>query len=392
MALWEEPDYGIVANKVCWAMFAVTTVVVALRVFCRLYFSHRREAGGLGLDDYIAVVCLLVFLATCILVTIGSHYGLGKHMVDVAKNPENLKQALRYNVIISSVLVWSFSLPKFAVIATLQRILQFGTKTSILFWGLAISSQACILATSVWWFHQCTPVEYGWDTSIKGHCAPINILIDLGYFTSAYSAFLDVFFALYPIPYIMRLNMPLKTRVAVSCALSLGVLAMIISVYKLAIFDQVFGLLPTDPTYPVPFLDILGTAEGAILLVCTSFPTLGPLYRMCRGKLYDKYGSRGATTRRTTDGNAISRPHHGGGTSGDWDNLKGIKLGEQGSVSGSRPSTDVMPLVPTAKYEPNARRFSYVDTAPNDIHKTVEIQISSESMGYPGPHSRGVAM
>lgn len=156
---------------------------------------------------------------------------------------------MKYNVIISSVLIWAFSLPKFAIIAILKRILEYGLKTTILFWGLALTSQACILATSVWWFVQCRPVEYGWNkVTIQGECSDVSILANLGYLSSAYSAFLDIFFALYPIPFIMRLNMPLRKRVAISVALSLSVLACVVSIYKLAIFGQVFAILATDPT------------------------------------------------------------------------------------------------------------------------------------------------
>jgi hypothetical protein len=162
---------------------------------------------------------------------------------------ENIVPALKYNVIISSVLIWTFSLPKFAIISTLQRILSPGIKTTVAFYALAISSQACILGTSVWWFKQCDPVEFGWDRTIPGGtCAPVSVMADLGYFTSAYSAFLDVFFALYPIPFIMRLNMPLKARLAVATALGLSSLACVVSIYKLAIFGQVFEILAVDPT------------------------------------------------------------------------------------------------------------------------------------------------
>lgn len=206
-------------------------------------------SNAVGLDDYITVGCLVVMLVTCVLVSIGSHYGLGRHMAQIiAEEPQNLENALKYNVVISAVLIWSFSLPKFAIIAILKRILNYGTKTTILFWGLALSSQACIFATSVWWFEQCHPVERGWNLTVPGSCASVSVLADLGYFTSAYSAFLDAFFALYPIPFIMRLNMPLKTRVTVSIALSLSIIACIISIYKLAIFGSVFVILATDPT------------------------------------------------------------------------------------------------------------------------------------------------
>ena len=163
-----------------------------------------------------------------------------------------IPRALKWNVIISSVLIWVFSLPKFAMICTLKRILDYGLKTTIAFWFLALTSQASILATSIWWWKQCDPVEYGWDQSIEGTCAPIKVMSDLGYFTSAYSAFLDLFFALYPIPFVMRLNMRLKNRIAVSVALGLSSLAFIVSIYKLAIFGEIFEQLAMNPTCTPP--------------------------------------------------------------------------------------------------------------------------------------------
>jgi hypothetical protein len=225
---------------------ACISVFVGLRVFSRAYY-RRATGGGLGWDDYITLACLIVFLVTCILITIGSGHGLGRHMSTL--EPQQIALALKYNVIISSILIWTFSLPKFAIIATLHRILSPGLKTTIAFWALGISSQACFLATSVWWFKQCDPVEYGWDRSIPGGwCAPVSVMATLGYFTSAYSAFLDLFFSLYPIPFIMRLNMPLKNRIAVSVAMGLSSLACFVSIYKLAIFGEIFEILAVDPT------------------------------------------------------------------------------------------------------------------------------------------------
>ncbi|KFY59634.1 hypothetical protein V496_05588 [Pseudogymnoascus sp. VKM F-4515 (FW-2607)] len=346
-ALWQSDNYGVLADWACWTMFAFTCATVGLRVICRTYFAHGEgRLGSLGADDYITIVCVAILLLTCILVSIGSHYGLGRHMATL--DPPDIVQALKWNAIISSILIWSFSLPKFAIIAILKRILDYGLKTTILFWALALSSQACILATSVWWFKQCTPVEYGWDRSIPGgHCAPVKVMADLGYFTSAYSAFLDLFFALYPIPLIMRLNMPLKSRIAVSIALGLSGLACIVSIYKLAIFGQVFEILEKDPTYPVPYLDILGVAEGSILLICASIPTLGPLFHLVRGTLTSRVGSRSMPNQSGDN----SQDSSGGVGNSSWGKVKGdnMEYAERGST-GMNSSVDDIPLVPSSKH------------------------------------------
>ncbi|KAI1076011.1 hypothetical protein F5B20DRAFT_573120 [Whalleya microplaca] len=281
-SIWRQ-NYEVVGPKVLWSFLAITAVVVGLRVFCRLYYRRQHHRAGIGLDDYIAIFCFFLSLVICILVTIAAGYGLGKHASEL--DTPSMTLALKYNVIINSILIWQFSLPKFAIIATLKRILNYGTRTTILFWTLGLSSQACIFATSVWWFKQCDPVEYQWDKSIDGTCADVSVITDLGYFTSSYSAFLDAFFAFYPIPFIMRLKMALKNRIAVSVALSLSSLAFVVSVIKLALFGQVFAMLPQDPTYPLPYLDILGMSEGFILIICSSLPTLGPLFRAAKGRL-----------------------------------------------------------------------------------------------------------
>ncbi|KAI1340349.1 hypothetical protein F5Y15DRAFT_55497 [Xylariaceae sp. FL0016] len=355
--LWDEEDFGKLADRVLWPFFAITAAIVALRVMCRLHYGRQGRAG-LGLDDWITLFCLAVSLAVSVLITIGSQKGLGKHADTLS--PEQKIIALKYNTIINSILIWQFSLPKFAIIAILQRILNYGRKTSILFWGLGLSSQACILASSIWWFEQCDPVELGWNKNLKGWCADISILANLGYFTSAYSAFLDLFFAIYPIPFIMSLHMPLKSRIAVSTALSLSSLACIASIIKLSIFGQVFAIMPTDPTWPLPYLDILGMTEGYVLIICASLPTLGPLFRSARGKL-------------TSSGDSAhnSRQAIGSMPQKSWAQSRERRLTDPEQGLGRDSNLDDVPLVPSKKMQ------VYSGKIPG-IQKTVDFTIVSE--------------
>jgi hypothetical protein len=365
----------------CCADTATHSVLIAVRVFCRLAYGHNGLIRGLGFDDIITIVCWLVFLVTCILITIGVEHGLGRHMLTLSD--EQIVESLRYNVIISSVLIWVFSLPKFAIVALLKRILAYDTRTGVLFWGLALTSQACILATSVWWFKQCSPVEYGWDRSIAGSCADVSVLANLGYFTSAYSAFLDIFFALYPIPLIMRLNLRLRSRITISIAMGLSALACVVSIYKLAIFGDVFQLLPTDPTCkelylwqccvthhsqrfidPVAYLDILGMAEGFILLVCASLPTLGPLVRTIRGKTIGSKGTGSGShpQQKDTRDTPVRR--------NSWQKNRLTDDADSTHQENEQLSVDEIPLVTTQKTQR--------DNAAG-IHKDTEIAVWSEA-------------
>jgi hypothetical protein len=116
-------------------------------------------------------------------------------------------------------------------------------------------------------------------------------------------------------------------------------------------------------------------AEGFVLIVCSSLPTLGPLFRAVKGKV----GS--SSSNPTNDGShnqleggiARSQP-----SSRNWDNFKGHKLedGEHSTLD-LRPSFDAMPLVTTGK-----RSAQRNDTDVSGIHKTMEVSVSSESFEY----------
>ncbi|KAI2473809.1 hypothetical protein F4781DRAFT_3920 [Annulohypoxylon bovei var. microspora] len=335
--LWKVDDYGIIAKKGCWSMISILTVVIGLRIYCRLSFGRN----SIGPDDWIVILCLIVAYVDCAFATIGINYGLGRHIAVL--DPADAVEALRWSVIASTVNVWVFSLPKFAIVAILKRILDFRIKTAILFWGLCLTSQACVFATSVWWVYQCSPIEYGWNRSIKGTCAPVSIIQNLGYATTAYSAFLDIFFALYPVPFIMKLNMQFKNRLAISMAMSLSVLASAISIYKLAIFKEVFDVLATDPTYPTPYFFMLGFSEGFVLILGSSFPALGPLFRAVKRTISTNLSSRSdmSDSRLTNSGPQYSDPER------KWKNLRRKQPTEH---QAALASIDAIPLyhTPTA--------------------------------------------
>lgn len=199
------------------------------------------------MDDFITLSCLLFLLVFCILLSVSLPFGVGKHYATLSD--ANKVAALHWNVVLNALTPWICTLPKFAIIMTLRRILNYGTKTTILFWGLALSSQATVLAQMIWGLVQCQPMAFQWDKSIQGGtCADPNIYIYLAWVTYIYSTVLDVFFALYPVPFVMRLNMPLKTRIGVAVSLSISWVGFAISMYKFSIFPKLGALLGTDPS------------------------------------------------------------------------------------------------------------------------------------------------
>ncbi|KAL7815749.1 hypothetical protein V8C26DRAFT_103400 [Trichoderma gracile] len=373
-------DYGVVANPVNWSLTAISTFIVILRFVCRACFARGRY-GRLGLDDAITLACLVILIASSVCSSIGIGYGLGRR--EKTLGAEQLKEAIKWNAIINAVVIWSFSLPKFAIIAILKRILNYGAKTMAAFLALALVSQGGILAVSVWWFAQCRPVAHQWDPAVEGTCASVDILTKLAFATTAYSAFLDLFFAFYPIPFIMKLNMPLKNRLAVCFALGLSAMASIVSIYKLSVFTEAFNSMAEDRTYSVPYLDIFGVAEGALLIIGASLPTLGPLFRLLKGKV-SSYASNNTTSGRSGD-RSQNRPstltssswrhhkrcgtnnnhnhNHNSSSSKNHINCAEYEDEEGVSTTGlhSQSSIDDIPLVATAKPVARLREDPFKD-------------------------------
>ncbi|KAF7520624.1 hypothetical protein G7054_g12708 [Neopestalotiopsis clavispora] len=280
MALWDNEAYGTQASKVCWFLVSLTSGVIALRFYARFTAKPNNWFGALGLDDALVGLSWVVLLISQIFIQIAAGYGNGRHYDDLSRYDQ--VEAMKWNTLIDAVIIWAFSLPKLAIVALLRRILNFGLHTSVLLWGLAFVGQALIFSMSVFLFIQCSPTEKNWDKTVDGICLPEGTMIGIEYFVSSYSAFLDLFLAVFPAPFIMRLNMPLRTRLAVSGALGLGVFASIIQGYKLSIMGASFEYTDKDPTYPLPFLNTFGILEACLLLIAGSLPALGPLIRRAK--------------------------------------------------------------------------------------------------------------
>lgn len=222
------------------------TVSFGLRVVCRLRYSPRL-GGGLYQDDFITLASLLVLLLFCILLTVSLPFGVGRHYNTLSASHKI--ESLRWNVILNCITPWICTLPKFAIISTLQRILPFGLRTRVVLWSLAVSSQVTVFALMIWQVAQCKPVAFQWDSSIEGGtCANPLIYVRLAWAVYIYSTLLDVLFALYPVPFIMRLGMPLGVRLGVAIPMSLSLVGFAISIYKFSILDRLIAIFATDPS------------------------------------------------------------------------------------------------------------------------------------------------
>ncbi|KAI9709678.1 MAG: hypothetical protein M1828_002377 [Chrysothrix sp. TS-e1954] len=264
---------GEVINIVDWTLFAACFIVVSLRVISRTVLTRQ-----FGLDDAIMIASVALLLCYVALLSVAISHGFGQHIANLT--PEEAVPAGKYGIIASSLAVSTFAWPKLAIVALLQRLSPFGRGVAALFWVMGIGLTFCSLLLSIFWWAQCTPRAHQWDpVGVPGTCWNPNVLGNLAYFVAAFSAFLDIVWATYPLVIVHKLNMPLNKKIYICGALAGGYVAAIICIYKITLLPELDAEAKLDPTWADGPLLIFTTVEAATLILMGSLPTIGPFIR-----------------------------------------------------------------------------------------------------------------
>lgn len=221
------------------------TVIVALRVHARVKFAK------FGYDDWITVICWLVFLITAIITSVVIAWGFGKHVDDIPD--ADLPRARKGQVIGTASVILSFASPKFAIMATVQRATNppTGSWQGVfnMNWALCTASFLFLLSVSIFQFLQCDPVRYQWDLlPADGSCMDPQVNIRLAYASSSFSTALDFYFSLLPAAIIWKLQMSSRSRVLMIAVLGGASTATFASIIKMWKLGDAIAQIAGDPT------------------------------------------------------------------------------------------------------------------------------------------------
>lgn len=157
---------------------------------------------------------------------------------------ELLEKVSLINYVNFALGIMSFATPKLAIAALLNRVLNPGRFHRVFLWVLTgsvfIISTTCIIVL----FTMCDPPQALWKTQLlekDATCRPMKVLVDYAIFTGgmlrcfqeylpnsmltwvlAFSAFVDLYLAIYPSAVLLPLQMTLKKKMALSAALGFG--------------------------------------------------------------------------------------------------------------------------------------------------------------------------
>ncbi|OLN83433.1 hypothetical protein CCHL11_03055 [Colletotrichum chlorophyti] len=194
----------------------ISTLFVAGRLFVRL-----KILGKAHLDDHLTVLSLILSYVTVALEIWAVQCGNGRHADTLSTQQQSAAILSTISGFPPNVL--AYTVPKFAVIALLIRILNPGKKHRIVLWAMATGALALVSLCIIVLFVQCTPSHAQWDFTVtEKSCWSPWVLVNIAIVTGAYSAALDLYLAVYPATVLMRLQMNIKKKMVLSIALGIG--------------------------------------------------------------------------------------------------------------------------------------------------------------------------
>ena len=210
-------------------------------------FSRARLTKSFGLDDYLTLFALCIVLIYDSILSVAISLGYGNHIEEVSYG--NKPRILFLLVISQCFAVYTFTLPKLAFVAILERLLNLRRLTRIILWSLTLGLLAYSTVLCAFWVVQCTPRAYQWNPeNHPGSCWKPEILQDLSYFEASTSGALDFFLAVFPPFVIRKLQMPTYKKVMISASLGGGIVGTVVVIYKLTLIKEVNQFAVTDPT------------------------------------------------------------------------------------------------------------------------------------------------
>ncbi|GAB1321092.1 Rhodopsin domain-containing protein [Madurella fahalii] len=279
-SVFEEPYPGWAQeNKgpLILTTISILTAVALLFVAARIY-SRKISLGRLGVDDYIVIICIILSLLYVALAGVAISYGGGRHVATLP--PEDTSKAIYYTIISFVPGVSSFTIPKFAVVILLAKILDPNRWHKMIMWIVSTLYLLLAIGMLVINFAQCTPAAAQWGGA-PGYCWDRRITVDYAMALGVCSALFDFYLATYPTVVLCKLQLNWKKKLALSSSLGFGYCAAAITCYKCYTLSGLLNLV--DFTYAVDDVVLWTNIEGNCVLIGACIPTLFPLVKKLFG-------------------------------------------------------------------------------------------------------------
>ncbi|KAF9891614.1 hypothetical protein FE257_003625 [Aspergillus nanangensis] len=221
----DPPYVGTKFVVVNCVFLPLATVAVLVRTWTRVMLVRSFQW-----DDYLM---LAAFVLSCVLtgVTLEMlNWGLGRHMWDVPATYLS-PWFLKLNVISAIFYCASTGFTKCSVLVFYMRIFP-SRNFHLAVWSIVFIAAGYAVASILANIFSCNPIAMSWDATITdGTCMNRPVF----YFANAgLGIFTDFATVVVPIPWLRRLQMPMRQKIAVGCILAMGCFVGIVSCIRLA--------------------------------------------------------------------------------------------------------------------------------------------------------------
>ncbi|KAJ8111734.1 hypothetical protein OPT61_g5736 [Boeremia exigua] len=265
--------YGDRAPKLAGSVISLGVLAVitfSLRIYTRI------RNGSFGIDDWSMTAAMLPFMALTVSCIGGAFNGIGLHQSRL--DEEQTKMGMQYFFLFEVFYCAAIIPIKLSISFMLIRIASNRLRYIYSLYVVSAMFTTMNLIALLYIVFQCWPVQYAWDTSIKGgKCNPAQTLADIYYATTAVNIATDWFCALLPVPLLWNVQLNRNAKLSVGMLLSLGALASLSACIRLAYTVNLTN--SQEFLYGISDVVLWGFAENAMGVIVGCVATLRPLFR-----------------------------------------------------------------------------------------------------------------
>ena len=200
--------------------------------------------------------------------------GMGRHVSCLSS--QSVISMLEFSAISEALNVIGIGVVKVSVCLTLLRVVERGRRRiSQCLWCLLVFVAITHLALAMLFFLHCRPLAALWNPRVPGSCLSLHTTVLAGYIGFAIDVVTDLVCAGIPILVIHRLQMNIRTKVALCMLMGLGVFTAGCAVGKAITLRGVFA---DDFTLGFTKPATWGAVEQFVGIIIASVPALRPLF------------------------------------------------------------------------------------------------------------------
>lgn len=219
-----------------WLLFGVSTIIVAMRIWVRVFHLKTRLAG----HDWLILCAVISEIVHAVLLTMAVKYGLGKHIGRLSA--QEISTTVHYSFVSESFSITTSYFGRISFAVFLLSVLGNTAKTrrNILYSLIVIDTlinAICLIQI----YAQCgTHIDAFWrpEVAAMGYCENPKVELYISYVQASTNSFADLVLTIIPITIVYKLKFPMATKLGLGALLTLSSFALIASVAKAVEIQQ----------------------------------------------------------------------------------------------------------------------------------------------------------